>query len=145
MDSPIHFSFHDIDPESFPLDEKNVISWLEALLRSAQRPVQNLGFVFSNDEYILSLNRDYLKHDYYTDILTFPYDYSPVNAEIYISLDRVLDNSEKVGSPYTSEVLRVIAHGVLHMLGFDDHKEEDIKAMREAEEKWIKSFYEHYG
>ena len=145
MDSPIHFSYHDIDAQSFPLDEDVVVTWLWEHLKVAQRPVQDLGFIFSHDEYILSLNRDYLKHDYYTDILTFPYDYSPISAEIFISLDRVLDNSQKIGSSYESEVLRVIAHGVLHMLGFDDHEEEDIKAMREAEEHWINSFYKNYG
>ena len=145
MDSPIHFSFHEVEVNRFPLDIEKVISWLDNQLRDAQRPVQDLGFVFSHDEFILTLNRDYLKHDYYTDILTFPYDYSPVSAEIYISLDRVHDNARKEGLSYEDEVLRVIAHGVLHMLGFDDHKEEDIVAMRLAEEQWIKSYQHDHG
>lgn len=87
------------------------------------------------------MNKTHLGHDYLTDILTFPYDYNPVNAEIYISLDRVSDNACDLGCPMSDEVLRVLVHGLLHMIGYNDKTTADQRAMTAAEDSAIRKFH----
>lgn len=99
-----------------------------------------MDYVFCSDDHLLEMNQRHLGHDYLTDILTFPYDYNPVNAEIYISLDRVIDNANDLGCPMTDELLRVLAHGLLHMIGYNDKTPAEKKAMSSAEDKAIRKF-----
>lgn len=97
-----------------------------------------LHYVFCSEEEILEINRKYLGHDYITDIITFPYtEGSELNSDIYICIPQVLANAKEYGVASRDEVLRVIFHGVLHLVGYDDHTQEDIKQMRAAEEKYI--------
>ena len=100
----------------------------------------NISYLFCNDDYLLEINKQYLNHDTLTDIITFDYSYGKtVSADIMISLERVLDNASSYGVSYDQELARVMAHGVLHCIGFKDKEEEDIKKMRLAEEKAIQS------
>ncbi len=102
----------------------------------------SVGYVFCSDEYLLRINQDFLKHDYYTDIITFPLSETDqkVEAEIYISIDRVRENALKLKAPFEQELLRVIFHGVLHLIGYKDKTATQKEQMRKAEEKWIKEF-----
>ena len=121
----------------------------------------SLSFIFCSDEYLLNINRQFLNHDYYTDIITFPLENTAqgIEAEIYISIDRVLDNSTKFASaakkvvksavkplPFATEAFnneldRVIFHGVLHLLGYKDKTSVQKAEMRKMEDKWLKEFY----
>lgn len=97
-----------------------------------------LHYVFCNTTAILKLNRKYLGHDYSTDIITFPYTEGNVlESDIYICIPQVLRNAKEYGVPAYDEVLRVVFHGVLHLVGYDDHTSEDIAQMRAAEEKYM--------
>lgn len=92
--------------------------------------------MFVSDDYLLSLNREHLDHDYYTDILTFPYSQGrALRGEIYISIDRVQDNAQTYGVSWRDELARVMAHGILHLLGYDDHGKENERLMRQKEEE----------
>jgi len=132
----IEFYTHQID---FELDEQESVKrWLLLLIEMEGGTAEELTFVFVSDEYLLSLNQEHLDHDYYTDILTFPYSQGldrPLRAEIYISIDRVKDNAKDFAVPWRDELARVMAHGVLHLLGYDDHGEESERLMRVKEEE----------
>ncbi|HQW03710.1 MAG TPA: rRNA maturation RNase YbeY, partial [Saprospiraceae bacterium] len=90
------------------------------------------------DEFLLEINRNHLDHDYYTDIITFPLNDNPLIAEIYISIDRVQENATGLNIPFEDELHRVMIHGVLHLCGYDDHEEEDIRVIRKKEEFYLK-------
>ncbi len=106
-----------------------------------------LNFIFCPDDYLLEINRKYLKHDYYTDIITFPYRQhpEPLEADIYISIDRVKENATNLGVSFQDELLRVIIHGVLHLLGYKDKSPEDLARMREMEEQCLQRYREAFN
>ena len=95
-------------------------------------------YIFCPDDHLLEINQRYLDHTDYTDIITFPYNYEPIEAEIYISLGRVHENAANFGVTPKEELLRVIVHGLLHMCGYDDQKDTDKAQMRKLEDKFIK-------
>jgi len=108
------------------------------------RPIDSLNIIFCNDDYLFSINRSYLQHDYYTDIITFDLSssrQSPIQAELYISVDRVRDNASQLGLPYYKELHRVIFHGLLHLLGYKDKSVADQKKMREMEERLLHQYF----
>lgn len=100
-----------------------------------------INYIFCSDEYLLQINRLALNHDYYTDIITFPLSSKgqPVEAEIYISIDRVKENAITHNTSFKQEIARVIAHGALHLCGYKDKTKEDIELMREKEGVYIKN------
>jgi len=102
----------------------------------------SLTYIFCSDEYLLRINQDFLKHDYYTDIITFPLSETDekVEAEIYISIDRVRDNATKLKTPFDQELLRVMFHGVLHLIGHKDKSAAQKQEMRKQEDKWLKKY-----
>ena len=103
------------------LNEEKMKNWIEAVVRSHDKNVGNLTYIFCDDEYILSINRQFLQHDYYTDIITFDYSYSHrISGDMVISLDTVRSNAEQIGVGYNTELLRVIIHGILHLCGIND-------------------------
>ncbi len=106
-----------------------------------------LNFIFCPDNYLLEINRKYLKHDYYTDIITFPYQQHPeaLEADIYISIDRVKENATNLGVSFQDELLRVIIHGVLHLLGYKDKSPEDLARMRDMEEQCLQRYREAFN
>ena len=98
-----------------------VSRWIEAVARTFDKSVGTLAYIFCNDEKILEVNREFLQHDYYTDIITF--DYSSrrrIAGDMFISLDTVRSNAEMLGKRYEEELLRVVIHGVLHLVGIND-------------------------
>jgi probable rRNA maturation factor len=101
-----------------------------------------VSYIFCSDDYLLRINQDFLRHDYYTDIITFPLSETDkvVEAEIYISIERVRDNAEKLKLPFDQELHRVLFHGILHLIGYKDKTTAQKELMRRAEDKWLKAF-----
>jgi len=110
--------------------------WLKKVMQHYDVSESSLMFVFVDDEYLLEINKAHLNHDYYTDIITFNMNEgNSLCGEMYISLDRVKDNAgEYSNGDFNSELSRVMVHGVLHLLGYDDHTDKDEKVIREQEE-----------
>lgn len=116
------------------IDVKRVCSWLEAVAHRHDCTISELVYRFCSDEDILRYNRDFLQHDYYTDIITFDYTVgNRLSGDIVLSLDTVRSNAEELGVPYHEELLRVIVHGVLHLCGIND-KGPGEREIMEAEE-----------
>lgn len=103
------------------INQENIKRWLEAVARSHNKSVGTLTYIFCDDEYILATNKQFLQHDYYTDIITFDYSNNRrISGDMVISLDTVASNALMLGVDYNSELLRVIVHGVLHLCGIND-------------------------
>jgi rRNA maturation RNase YbeY len=103
------------------LDYKHLEEWIERVAASHNRILGNLTYIFCDDEYILEVNKQYLEHDYFTDVITFDYcTRKMLRGDMVISLDTVRTNAEVVGATYNDELLRVIIHGILHLCGIDD-------------------------
>ena len=115
-------------------DTEKAITWLEHIARKHDVIIGEINYIFCSDDYLLELNKEHLDHDYYTDILTFPFQSSPIVSDIFISIDRVKDNASSLGIVFEDELHRVMVHGLLHLLGYDDHSDEDVAKMRKAEE-----------
>ena len=112
------------------------------LAESHKISIANLNYIFCSDEHLLSINKQFLNHDYYTDIITFPYrEGTNIEGEIYISIDRVKDNADQQKVSFENELFRVISHGLLHLIGFSDKTPKQKKLMREEEDKAITIFY----
>ena len=125
------------------LDRKAVRAWITEVAASYEgRKVGNLNYIFCNDDRILEVNKKFLGHDYYTDIITFDYsEPGRVSGDIFISLDTVLSNSSKYHTSYEKELMRVIIHGVLHLCGINDKGPGERAVMEAAEEKALDMWY----
>ena len=111
-------------------------AWIKAVAASYGRKVGEIGYLFVNDEKILEVNREYLNHDYYTDIITFDYDEDDtISGDLVISLDTVRSNAELFGKTYEEELCRVIIHGILHLCGINDKGPGEREMMEAAENK----------
>lgn len=116
------------------IKKRDTSAWIKAVAASYGRKVGEIGYLFVDDEKILEVNREYLGHDYYTDVITFDYDEDEtVSGDIVISLDTVRTNAEKFGKEYDDELHRVIIHGILHLCGIND-KGPGEREIMEAEE-----------
>lgn len=135
--------FETIDVMNPLLDYDLVRDWIQEVVSGCDYQVGELYYYFCSDEALLDINQRRLGHDFYTDIVTFPLveDNKLVSSEFCISIDRVAENSLNFGRPFESELLRVIIHGVLHLIGFDDHTDEDVAKMRFKEEECLNLFY----
>ena len=121
----------------FNLKDKLILKkWIKQVAQSYGFKTGDLTYIFCSDDRILEVNRQYLNHDYYTDIITFDYDEKDVvSGDMFISVDTVKTNAEKFATSFEDEMHRVIIHGVLHLCGLKDKAPDDEKRMREAEEK----------
>ena len=127
-----------IEGVGFTIDhQEKLTDWLNTVIVKEGKELEELNYIFCSDDYLLKINQDYLDHDYYTDIITFPYSYQPIKSDIYISVDRVKENAIKHQVPYIVELYRVMVHGLLHMAGYDDHSDEDVKVMRQKEDDYL--------
>lgn len=113
--------------------------FLESLFKREEKSLQSLNYIFCSDKQLLEINRQYLNHDFYTDIISFELSSkgAPVEGEIYISIERVKDNALTIGETLQKELLRVIFHGALHLCGYKDKTKEQIRKMREKEDFYI--------
>ena len=113
-------------------------SWIQEVIRLNNHQTGHLSFVFCTDDYLLDVNKKFLNHDYYTDIITFDYNESNiVSGDFIISIDRVKENALIHKCTFHTELYRVIIHGVLHLLGFSDKSEIQQKEMRESEDLYL--------
>jgi len=129
----IHFTTDSIEMPA--LDERRVSRWIRAVAADYGFSVGNIHYIFCSDERELEVNREFLGHDYYTDVITFDYSTaSTLNGDIFISLDTVRSNAEMVGTTFEHELHRILIHGVLHLTGQGDKTPETKAQMTEKEE-----------
>ena len=113
-------------------------SWLKMVAESEIRKLGDINVIFCSDNYILDINQKYLQHDYFTDIITFDYcEGNKLSGDLFISVDSVRENSIYYHTAFDDELNRVIVHGLLHLIGYDDHTEEDIALMRSKENYYL--------
>jgi probable rRNA maturation factor len=123
-------------------NEKKIKTWIKKILEQEGKTPGNISYVFCSDNFLLDINRQFLKHDFYTDIITFDYsEKGKTEGEIFISIDRVKENSLSFKQPFQKELLRTIIHGILHLCGYTDKKPADKKHMRAKEEESISLLY----
>jgi len=129
--------FHYLKPARFPVAPVRKV--LKSLFLTHKRDPEAVSYVFCSDQYLLGINRSYLNHNYFTDIVTFDLSepYSHLRADIYISIDRVKENAAALGVPAYHELIRVILHGALHLVGYSDKSAAGRKKMRAAEDKFL--------
>ena len=123
-------------------DEEKISDWIEKVVENESKSVHSLVYIFCDDERLLQLNKQYLDHETLTDILTFPYgNDSGIHADIFISVPRVSENAKMLKVEKEDEMRRVMIHGVLHHLGYNDHTEEEKKRMRSKEDEKLRLFH----
>ncbi|MDR2621598.1 MAG: tRNA uridine-5-carboxymethylaminomethyl(34) synthesis enzyme MnmG, partial [Dysgonamonadaceae bacterium] len=134
--------FYDAVDVLFPKIKRRVTTkWIHLMIEKHHKKAGAVTYIFCSDEEILRINKQYLNHDYYTDIITFDYTENElISGDLFISLDTVQSNSEKFGTVYEEELYRVMIHGVLHLCGFDDKTPDDEKIMREKENEALEIF-----
>ncbi len=131
----IQFFFEDIDP--IEIDSKSN-EWLQKLIVLEGKKVGKINYIFLSDNGLLKVNRDFLQHDYYTDVITFDYvKGKTISADIFVSLPRISENAISHSKDFKSELHRVLAHGLLHLCGYKDKTEEEIKEMRNKEDFYL--------
>lgn len=121
--------------------KRKLKEFIRYVFKSEKKDFDHLSYIFCSDRYLLKINQDYLKHDYYTDIITFNLsDTNTIMGEVYISTDRVKDNAQTEKISYRDELLRVVIHGVLHLCGYSDTTKSEISEMRSREDAYLRLF-----
>jgi len=112
--------------------------WLRMVAESEIHRIGDVNIIFCSDRYILDVNMKYLQHDYFTDIITFDYcEGDRLSGDLFISIDSVRENAVEYGTQFEEELHRVIVHGILHLIGYDDHTKEQIAQMRSKEDYYL--------
>jgi rRNA maturation RNase YbeY len=135
--SKINFFNEETD---FSLKQKTKLrSWISSVLNDNHKHLISLNYIYTSDEYLLKINKEYLNHDTFTDIVTFDQSTQKdhIEADIYISIDRIKDNAHNLNIPIQEELHRVMIHGVLHLIGFGDKTETEKKEMRKKENHYL--------
>lgn len=120
--------------------------WIKKAIELEGKKCGDINYIFCSDEELLQVNREYLQHDYYTDIITFDYTEGElVSGDLYISTERVADNAKNYQVDFDNELLRVLIHGILHLCGYKDKSNKDAKVMRSKEEFYMNLFVSQNG
>lgn len=137
-ESYIDFHFCHLEKPVF-FNESRIRTWIEQVIKEEGRVAGILSFIISNDEFLIKLNREYLQHDFFTDVITFDYseDLNGVSGDVYISLERVEENARELGIRLSDEMNRVMVHGVLHLLGYNDTDDDKKQGMQEKENYYL--------
>lgn len=136
----LNFFFENI--ENLSINE-NITSWIEYIITHEGKKLGDINYIFCDDEYLLKINQDYLQHDYYTDIITFDYvKGKKISGDIFVSVTRVSENAPLLSKSFDEELHRVIAHGILHLCGYKDKTEAEIKEMRNKEDFYLNAISE---
>jgi rRNA maturation RNase YbeY len=140
MKPTISFYNHHI---RFTLKNKiKIRKWIMGCATAEQREIGEISYLFSNDDYVLEANQQYLHHDYLTDILTFDYcEGNILQGDIIISIDRIKDNAKRFGVSMENELLRVIIHGILHLCGYKDKTKKEAAIMHSKEDEYLQQYY----
>ena len=129
-------SYNTVNIKMPAIRRRDTSAWVKAVAASYGKKVGEIAYIFVDDEEILRVNREYLQHDYYTDIITFDYtEGDTISGDLFISLDTVRTNAEQYGKPYEEELHRVIIHGILHLCGINDKGPGEREIMEAAEDK----------
>ena len=129
-------SYNTVNIKMPAIRRRDTSAWVKAVAASYGKKVGEIAYIFVDDEEILRVNREYLQHDYYTDIITFDYtEGDTISGDLFISLDTVRTNAEQYGKPYDEELHRVIIHGILHLCGINDKGPGEREIMEAAEDK----------
>lgn len=131
-ETPVSFHFEDVQFDLPKAEE--LATWLQSIAEAEQKDFVEVNFIFCSDEHLRGINVTYLDHDYYTDVITFPYDETLVYGDVFISADRVRDNAATAGVAFEAELCRVMAHGVLHLAGYGDKEPADKLQMTARED-----------
>ena len=139
-------SFHNEGVNTKTPSKRLLKAWIKEFVSNHGKKVGELAFVFCSDEKILEVNQNFLQHDYYTDIITFDYcEGEIVSGDIFISVERVLENAASHKVDYNTELLRILAHGVLHLIGFQDKKEKNKIEMTRNEDLCMSLFFTKFA
>ena len=139
----VHFFSHDI--RTSLKNTANLKHFIESIFKKEMQSLNSINYIFCSDGVILEINKKYLNHDFYTDVITF--DLSPnnkaISAEVYISIDRIRDNAKQLGLSIKSELHRVLFHAALHLCGYNDKKKKDKEIMRKRESDLLAKYFNH--
>lgn len=131
----ITYFFEEIEPVEI---KQEIVPWLNRLITLEGYKVGKINYIFCDDEYLLNVNRDFLNHDYYTDVITFDYvKGKTVSGEIFVSLPRISENADLLKSSFLDELHRVLAHGMLHLCGYKDKTPEEQEEMTARENHYL--------
>ena len=136
-------NFYSLDRNPALKNSRKLKLYIEGLFAKERKKLGKLSFIFCSDEHLIGINKQFLKHDFYTDVITFDLsaNESEIEGEVYLSIDRIKDNAKHVGVSFTEELHRVIFHGALHLCGYKDKKKEDVLIMRSLENKHIMLYF----
>lgn len=131
----INYFFENISP----IEISTLTStWIENTIIAEGKKPGEINYIFCDDDYLLEINKDFLQHDYYTDIITFDYvKGKTISSDIFVSLPRILENAQVHSKDVDAELHRVLIHGILHLLGYDDHEPSEIEEMRRKEDFYL--------
>lgn len=121
-------------------DKLKIKRWVKNIIIQQEAKLGDINIIFCSDEYLLDVNKKHLNHDYYTDIITFNYNTNTINGDLFISIDRVFENADNENVSRETEILRVIIHGILHLLGFNDKTKKEKQIIREKENESLKLY-----
>lgn len=141
QNNKVQFFYQDV---RFSFSKRNTLKvFIEKLFRLEKIGLKTLNVIFCSDDSLLAINREFLDHDYYTDIISFPLSSKgqPVEAELYISIDRVKENAKKQEIKFSTELHRVLFHGCLHLTGYNDKSSQQIKKIREREDHYLRLYF----
>ena len=143
MRNNLYFHFNDI-PE-FPLPN-NIHEWIKGVIIREDFILFEINVIFSSDRYIITLNKNQINHNYYTDILTFDYRTNPkeIYGDLFISQERITENASSLNVSLDNELLRIIVHGLLHLFGYSDKSKKDKKLMRSMEDFYLSLYSKKY-
>ena len=134
--------FHNADHAFRCPQRRKIRAWIEDFARAHHQRIGEISIVFCTDDYLLEVNKTHLDHDYYTDIITFDYcEPGELNGDLMLSIDRIKENAKTHKQLFFNELLRVIIHGHLHLVGYGDKSESEQVAMRKQEDAWIAQFH----
>lgn len=133
-------TFHFEHIEKIEINPK-VLLWLTNLIKNEGKKLGEINYIFCDDEYLLTINRNFLRHDYYTDIITFDYvKGKTISADIFVSLPRISENARNLSKDFDYELHRVLAHGILHLCGYKDKTQTEVREMRDKEDFYLQNF-----
>jgi rRNA maturation RNase YbeY len=134
--------FYSLDRSPVLKERTRLKFFIEKLFITEKKNLANLSYVFCSDEQLLTINKDFLKHDFYTDVITFDLSSSKkeIEGEVYLSIDRIKDNVKQLGLSFNEELHRVIFHGALHLCGYKDKSKAEALVMRSKENKYLKRY-----
>jgi len=139
----VHFFSHDI-----PTSLKNTVNlkhFIELIFKKEMQSLDSINYIFCSDKAVLEINKKYLNHDFYTDVITFDLsmDKKTISAEVYISIERIRDNAKQLGLSIKSELHRVLFHAALHLCGYNDKRIKDKEIMRKKEDQLLTKYFNH--